>query len=156
MRLIDQTILAAAALSVFIGAPSYAAPTQGACSVLTKNEVKPFSGGSPVFDQLPPQEEPSGRGSSCSYAGIVIQIDPFPFSTVDAQRNRPGAKFEAVPGVGDAAFARENSGSDDAEIFFRVGQRVATIQLNIPNGATYDSVKSRLVGLAKVLAAKLR
>jgi len=46
--------------------------------------------------------------------------------------------------------------SDDAEIFFRVGQRVVTIQMNIATGQTYATVKPRLIGLAKAYAAKLR
>jgi hypothetical protein len=158
MRSIVQRILAAVAICASIAASSHAAPAQGACSLLTRDEVKPFAGGSPVFDMLPPEQEPSGRGTACNYGGGVIymQIDPFPFSVLDAERTKPGERYEAVPGVGDAAYAHENTRSDDAEIFFRVGQRVGTIQMNIPPGATYESVKPRLIGLARAIAAKLR
>ena len=158
MRFINQGILTAAALSAFIAAPSDAALALGACSILSRDEVKPFAGGSPLFDMLPPEEEPSGRGSACNYGrGIIyMQIDPFPFATIDAERAKPGAKFEAIPGVGDVAYARENTSSDDAELYFRAGQRVVTIQMNIATGQTYDSVKPRLVGLGRALATKLR
>jgi hypothetical protein len=156
MRFIGQVALLA--LSAFVVAPSQAAPAQGACSLLTRDEVKPFAGGSPVFDMLPPEEEPSGRGTACNYGGGVIymQIDPFQFSTIDAERTKAGANFEAVPGVGDVAYARENTRSDDAEIYFRVGARVVTVQMNIAPGQTYASVKPRLIGLSRALAAKLR
>ena len=153
-----QRVFAVAAISVFIATPLHAAPAQGACSLLSRDEVKPFAGGSPVFDLLPPEEEPSGRGSACNYGGGVIymQLDPFAFSTLDAERSKAGANFEAIPGVGDAAYARENTRSDDAVIYFRVGQRVVTIQMNIAPGQTYATVKPRMVGLAQALAAKLR
>src|SRR5262245_30429547 len=113
MPSINKTLLLATALVACIAVPSHAGPAQGACSLLTRNEVKAFAGGSPVFDALPPEEEASGRGTACNYGGGVIymQLDPFPFATLDAERTKPGAKFEAVPGVGDAAYTRENTGS---------------------------------------------
>jgi hypothetical protein len=155
---IDQRFFAIFAFAVFVASPSFAAPAQGACSLLTRDEVKAFTAGDRVFDLLPPEEEPSGRGSACNYGGGVVymQLDPFPFATLDAERSKPGARFETVPGVGDAAYARENTNSDDAEIFFRVGQRVVTIQMNIAPGQTYATVKPRLIGLARAYAAKLR
>ena len=158
MHFLDQRLLAVATLSVIIATQSYAAPAQGACSLLTRDEVKPFADGSPVFDLLPPEQEPSGRGTACNYGGGVIymQLDPFPFATIDAERTKPGAKFEAIPGVGDAAYARENTSSDDAEIYFRVGQRVVTVQMNIAPSQTYATVKPRLIAFSKAVAAKLR
>lgn len=153
MRLAVSRIVCAAAMCAFLAAPAMA---QGACSLLSKAEVKPFAPNPSVFDMIPPSEEPVGKGSACNYPGIYIQIDPFTFATIEAERKKPGEKFETVPGVGAAAYARENTRSDDAEIFFRVGQRVATIQMSIPAGSTYASVKPRLVDLAKALAAKLK
>jgi hypothetical protein len=155
MRYIDQRIFAVLALSAFIAAPSYAVPAQGACSLMSKAEVKPFAA-SPGFDAQAPGQDQIGRGTGCNYAGIYILVDAFPFANVDAERNKPGQKFEAVPGVGDAAYARQNMRRDDAEIFFRVGQRVVNVQMEIPAGGTYESVKPRLVGLARAVAAKLR
>ena len=158
MPFFDQRIFAVAALALAVPVASLAAPAQGACSLLTRNEVKAFTNNSRVFDLLPPEEEPSGRGTACNYGGGVVnmQLDPFPFATIDAERSKAGANFEAVPGVGDAAYARENTRSDDAEIFFRVGQRVVTIQMSIAPPENYNAVKPRLIGLAKAYAAKLR
>jgi hypothetical protein len=152
------SILTASAMGVLIATTSIAAPAQGACSILSRDEVKPFAGGSPVFDMFPPEQEQSGRGTACNYGlGVIyMQLDPFQFATIDAERSKPGANFEAVPGVGDAAYAHENTRSDDAEIYFRVGQRVVTIQMTIPPGQTYASVKPRLIGLSRAIAAKLR
>lgn len=148
-----RTILSAAVMGVLFASPAIA---QGACSLLSKAEVKPFAPNPSVFDMIPPSEEPVGKGTSCGFPGIFIQIDPFAFSVIEAERKKPGEKFETVPGVGDAAYARENTRSDDAEIYFRVGQRVATIQLGIPVGSSYAAVKPRLIDLAKILAAKLK
>jgi len=158
MTFFVHRVLAVAALAAAIAASSYAAPAQGACSLLTRNEVKAFTNNSKVFDLLPPEEEASGRGTACNYGGGVVymQLSPFPFATIDAERSKAGANFEAVPGVGDAAYARENTRSDDAEIYFRVGQRVVTIQMNIAPPENYNAVKPRLIGLAKAYAAKLR
>jgi hypothetical protein len=148
-------IIVISALSVLIAASSHAAPAQGACSLMTKAEVKPFAV-SPAFDAQAPEQDELGRGTGCNYAGIYIIVDAFPFSNVEAERAKPGQNFEAVPGVGDAAYARQNMRSADAEIFFRVGQRVVNVQMEVSGGATYALLKPRLVGLAKAVAAKLR
>lgn len=158
MLFIDHRIFVALALSAFIATPTHGAPAQGACSLLSRDEARSFAGGSTVFDLIPPEQEPAGRGTACNYGGgvIYIQLDPFAFSTIDQERSKAGANYEAVAGVGDAAYARENTRSDDAEIYFRVGQRVVTIQMNIAAGQTYATLKPRMVGLAQALAAKLR
>lgn len=153
MRLVARRIVSAALICVLVASPAMA---QGACTLLNKDEVRKFAPNPSVFDMLPPSEEPVGKGTACTYAGIFVQIDPFAFSLIEAERKKPGEKYEPVPGVGDAAYARENTRSDDAEIYFRVGQRVATIQLGIPVGSNYLAVKPRLVDLAKVLASKLK
>src|SRR5215471_5593298 len=102
--------------------PTLAAPAQGACSIMTKAEVKQFSTNA-FFDQLPVQEEKVGNGTSCNYADILIQIDPFPFATIERMRSGAPQRWEAAPGVGDAAYARDNGGRY-AELYSRVGQRV--------------------------------
>jgi hypothetical protein len=131
-----------------------AAPAPGACSIMRKDEMKPFSSNA-FFDQFPPEEEKSGNGSACNYAGVYIQIDPFPFSTVENMRRQPGQSFEAAPGIGDAAFVRNNRGQY-AELFGRVGQRVLTIQMDVGPQENFASVKPRLLRLATALAARLK
>jgi hypothetical protein len=65
----------------------------------------------------------------------------------------------AKPGpcpVGDLAGARENTRIGGAEIFYRMGRHVVTIQMDIPMGQTFATTKPRLIELAKALAAELR
>ena len=114
-----------------------AAPAPGACSLFTIAEAKKFSDAAKFFDLIPPQEDRFGNGSSCSYADFIVKVDPFPFATIDAERKKPGERFEAVPGVGDVAYVRENTRIGAAEILYRVGQRVVTIQMDLPTGQTY-------------------
>ena len=147
-------IVVAALAAIVAAGPALAAPAPGACALLSKDEVKKFSS-NPFFDRFPPEEEKAGNGSSCNYAGVMIQVDPFAFATVDNLRRQPEQVFEAAPGIGDAAYMHDNRGNY-AELYARVGQRVFTIQMDIGPQETYQSVKPRLTGLANLLAAKLR
>jgi hypothetical protein len=156
MRLIVPTIFAAAIGCAVSAIATQAAPAPGACSLFTKEEARSFSDGSKFFDLIPPEEDRFGNGSACSYSDFIIQVDPFPFATIDAERKKPGERFEAVPGVGDVAYAHENTRIGAAELYFRVGQRVATVQMDIPIGQTYATTKPRLIALSRALAAKLR
>jgi len=156
MRFFIQTIFAVAIACGISVMASQAAPAPGACSLLTKEEAKRFSEAAGFFDRIPPEEDKLANGSACSYADYIIQVDPFPFATIDAERKKPGERFESVPGVGELAYARENTRIGGAEIFYRVGQHVVTIQMDIAMGQTYATTKPRLIGLAQALAAKLR
>jgi hypothetical protein len=150
------TTMSAAILGAMLASTASlsAAPAPGACSLLRKDEMKKFSSNQ-FFDQFPPEEEKAGNGSGCNYAGVYIQIDPFPFSTIDTMRRQPGRTFEAAPGIGDAAFASNNKG-EYAELFAKIGQRVFTIQMDVGPNETYASVKPRLLALAAVMAARLK
>lgn len=157
MRFLIQTMFAVAvACAVSVMASQAAAPAPGACSVLTKEEAKRFSAAAKFFDTIPPEEDKLANGSACSYADFIIQVDPFPFATIDAERKKPGERFESIPGVGDLAYARENTRIGGAEIYYRVGQHVVTIQMDIAMGESYAATKPRLIGLAQALAAKLK
>jgi hypothetical protein len=156
MRFIIPTIFAIATACAVSAIATQAAPAQGACSLFTKEEAKSFSAASKFFDVIPPEEDKVGNGSACSYSDFIIQVDPFPFAAIDVERKKPGQQFEAVPGVGDVAYAHENTRIGAAELYFRVGQRVATVQLDIPMGQTYATTKPRLIALSRALAAKLR
>jgi hypothetical protein len=132
-----------------------------ACSLLPAAEVKKLSAlPDPLnlFEKMKPEEESIGRGSSCNYPSVHVQIDPFDWTTIDAQRGKNPAQFEAVAGVGDAAFLRANKGRsvEFAELYAKVGPHVLTIQMDVPDGASTASVKPGVVALARAYAAKLR
>ena len=137
------------------------AATIHACAVLPASEVKRLIGlPDPLnlYAKMPPEEESIGRGSSCSYPDVHVQIDPFGWSTIDAERTKAPAQFEAVPGVGDAAYLRANKkrSLEFAELYARIGTHVLTIQLDVPDGKTTAAVKPGIVALAQAYAAKLR
>ena len=121
---------------------------------MPKTELKQFSSNQ-FFDQLPAEEEKVGNGTACNYAGVYIQIDPFPFSTIENMRTRSPQAWEVAGGIGDAAYV-QNNGGRYAELYSRVGQRVFTIQMSVGPNETYDTAKARLLRLGTAMAAKLR
>lgn len=143
-----------AALLAGLAVPTSAAPASGACSIMTKAEVKPFSSNR-LFDQFPAEEEKEGRGSSCNYAGVYIQVDVIPFATIETMSRDQKQRIEAVRGVGDAAYVRNNR-DEYAELYARVGQRTFTIQLDIGPQETFASVRPRLLQMGTAMAAKFR
>ena len=76
---------------------------------MTKNEVKQFSSNQ-FFDQFPAEEEKVGNGTACNYAGVFIQLDPFPFSTIERMRTGSPQAWEVARGIGDAAYVQNNGG----------------------------------------------
>lgn len=137
-------------------------PAIHACALLPATEVKRFAAlPDPLnmFEKMPPEEEPVGRGSSCNYPSIHVQVDPFDWKTIESVRAKNSAQFEAVPGVGDAAFVRTNKAAPSmefAELYARVGPHILTIQMDVPDGQSTAAVKPGLVALAKAYIAKLR
>jgi hypothetical protein len=125
-----------------------------ACSLLPVEEVKKIAPWEPVFDQMKPEEEALGTyGSSCEYPTVGVQVLRFRQDTIDALGK--SAKLEAVSGIGDAAWARNNR-DDFAELFVRVGEHLLTLQMGIRTGTTFESSKPTLLALGKAFAAKLR
>ena len=134
-----------------------------ACSLLTKElviETTPYE--KKVITQvlsIPPSEEPAGQsGSACSYGGVHLQVNPFPLSVIENQRQadaRNGKPWAAVAGVGDVAYFRDNRGRF-GELFTRAGAHIVTIQMDVPHGRTTESIKPNAVALAQALVAKLR
>ena len=148
---------AAVGMAALLGvlAPStLAAPASGACSIMTKAEIKPFTS-DPLFDRIAAKEEKEGRGSSCTYSGVYLQLDVIPFASIENMSRDKKEKIEAVKGVGDAAYARNNR-DDYAELYVKVGQRTLTIQLDIGGQETFASVKPRLLKMGTAMAEKLR
>jgi hypothetical protein len=136
-------------------------PSIRACALLPASEVKRLIGlPDPLnlYEKMAPEEEAVGKGSSCNYPSAHVQIDPFDWATIDSLRAKNAAQFEAVPGVGDAAFLRANKqrSVEFAELYARVGTHILTIQLDVPDGSSTAAVKPGLVALATAYAAKLR
>jgi hypothetical protein len=135
----------------------------GACSLLTKELVTqhtPYD--TQAFKQvmmMPPREEAVGKaGSACSYGAVHLQIDPFPMSVIEGQRQadaRRGKPWAAVTGVGDVAYFRDNHGRF-GELVAQVGAHVVTIQMGVPHDRTTESIKPNAVALAQALVPKLR
>jgi len=128
----------------------------GACSFLTKEivtQVTPHQKKAlGLILQIPPEEEPVGAsGSGCSYGGIYLQVDPFAVGRFEQLRDKT---WVAVPGVGDGAYFRDNKGMW-AELYVRAGQRMFTIQMDVPTGATSTSLQPNTVALARAILPKL-
>jgi hypothetical protein len=126
-----------------------------ACSLVTVAEVKKVAPWPPHLDQFAKaEEEPLGTyGSSCNYPTVFVQVMPFNQGTIDAAK-KAGAQ-EAVAGVGDEAYVR-NNGNNYAELISRVGPHLLTLQLSINTGKTFDGEKPQLVELAKLIVTRLR
>jgi hypothetical protein len=147
--------LASAVIAVSLAAVALTAQAPGtikACSLMTKAEVKQALGKvSPVWDMLPPEEEPVGKGSSCNYPGLMLQVDPF---SIDAFKRAAGVK--PVSGLGDEAYFRDNK-AGYAELALRSGSHVLTFQLDKENDAeALAAPPARLVAVARLAISKLR
>jgi hypothetical protein len=123
-----------------------------ACSLLPKAEVKKHLPWNDIVDSMEPEEEAIGNyGSSCNYPSVFIQILP-------AARNKsqpPQAEGLApIGGVGEAAWFRNNR-DRYAELWVHAANHTVTLQANVGTGETIESVKPKVVNLAKALIAKL-
>jgi hypothetical protein len=125
-----------------------------ACSILTRDLVaKATSPANKYVLDATPEEEPAGQGSSCSYADLMVQIDPFARS--EELRKSPGKGWQPVSGVGDTAYFHDNSGRY-AEIMAWSGTHHFTIQVGVPTGDTAEKIKPNLIQLANAIIAKLK
>jgi hypothetical protein len=133
-------------------------PAIRACSLLTKElvtKVTPRKDTSTLFLVAPQEESLGASGSACEYGGIGLQIDPFTPDRLEELRKQIGKDWTAVPGVGDSAYFRDNSGNF-AELYVRVGTRTLTIQMSVPMGSTAAAIKPNTITLANALVPKLR
>lgn len=123
------------------------------CALLTVAEVKKLAPWEPMFDQMKIEEEGFGGGSSCSYPTATVQVMQFRQGTIDALNKQ--YKLEAVAGVGDAAWLRNNRDMF-AELMAKVGPHLLTVQTSIDRGQTFETSKPELLNLGRAFAAKLR
>lgn len=122
------------------------------CKLLPKAEVKKHLPWKDLFDQMPLEEEAIGTtGSSCNYPSVHVQVMLFTKGFVDAARK--SGTLETISGLGDQAYFRNNK-NEYAEIFVRVGSRLLTLQADVDDNV--NTVKPKVIGLAKVYVEKLR
>jgi hypothetical protein len=137
------------------GALVEAAPAANACTLFTRAEMKAFSADG-MYDLVSPREERTATGSACHYPGVMLAIDPFPFSMVETERSKARADYEHVPGLGDSAYFRGNTPSGRIETYVRSGQRVLIAQVSVGRQETRDAARNRLLALTRAALAKLR
>lgn len=129
-----------------------AAQPLGACSLMSKEDVRKHLPWPAALDAMAPEEEPIGTtGSSCNYPSVHIQVMPFRQQTIDLLRKKGG--LEAVTGVGDEAYFHNNA-NRYAELYVRVGNRLLTLQAS--GDSSVDAVKPGVVSLATALVPTLR
>lgn len=158
MKQVMKRAIAAAAAVCLWGPPVFATqswpPVVKVCDLLPKDEVKKLIGGSQVFDMTPPVEEALGTyGSSCNYAGVLIQVIPYRPSIIDAAKKR--GRLSAVAGVGDEAHLYDNP-AGYAELYVKVDRRLLILQRDVPIGKTVADVRPGTIALARALIPKLR
>jgi hypothetical protein len=103
---------------------------------------------------LKPEEEPVGAiGTACEYASVRLQVNPF--GKGDRPRQPTGAGWQAVAGVGEAAFFRPLSGQY-GELIVWTGAHHFTIQFGVPTGGTPESIRPNTITLANAIVAALR
>ena len=156
-----NVLLMAMAATVGLGVSAQEPATPGACALLPAPEVKRIAGlDSQLFDMFPPEEEAlAGGGSSCAYAGVLIQLNPFDPATLERLRTEQGAEWESVAGLGDAAYFYRNHRSQldrYGELYASSGENVLTIQMDVnPPATSADDVRPAVVALAQALIDQL-
>jgi len=151
-------VLLAASSAALLGQDGSTGGAVGACSILTKELAGTFSpyAGTRVMDLMPPEEEALGKsGSSCTYAGITLQVNPFTPERLDALYKEQGATWSPVPEIGDRAYFYDNK-NGYAELYVKSGSRTFTIQMDVPDRSTTESIKPKVLELARTIAARLK
>jgi hypothetical protein len=151
-------VLLAAPSATLLGQGGSTGGAVGACSILTKELAAKFSpyAGTRVMDLMPPEEEALGRsGSSCTYAGITFQVNPFTPERLDALSKQYAATWSLVPEVGDRAYFFDNK-NEYAELYVKSGSRTFTIQMDVPDRSTTEFIKPKVLELARAIATRLK
>ncbi|MCC6141485.1 MAG: hypothetical protein IT389_12820 [Nitrospira sp.] len=127
------------------------------CALLTRELVEKVNAVTKqAIDVTGPKELPLGTsGTACEWGDVVLQIDPWPPARLEEMRKKDGKSWEAIPGVGDAAYLH-NIKDMMAELFVRTGSRTFAVLLTIPVGSTTAAFKPTLVAVANAIVPKLR
>lgn len=150
-----RLVIVAALASVLVSAPilvGQAPPVVKACSLLPKADVKKLVGATDAFDGVEPKEAPTKSGSSCSYAGVYVQVGAStgPMKGMDGV---PG--MEAIPDLGEQAYLYNNP-AGSVEISIKAGSRQLVVSRLVEAPGNFTSVRPGLLALAKALVAKLQ
>lgn len=122
------------------------------CKLLPAAEVKKHLPWQDFLDKMPPEEEAVGAsGSSCNYATVHVQVLPYTPSFIEALRK--SGPIEAVSGLGDEAYFRNNKNMF-AEVVVRVGSRLLTLQGDADDNVA--TVRPKVIALARLYVEKLR
>jgi hypothetical protein len=157
------TVSVAGLLGASLAARQKPAPTPpaatgariSACALVPRAEVRKILPWPDMLDQFKDEEDPIGAtGSGCNFPSVYVQILPYGPTFLKSLRDQ-GLKLEPAPGVGDDAYLRDNKGRW-AELYAKVGDRMLTLQANIPSGKNAGDMKPALIALGKAYAAKLR
>ena len=126
-----------------------------ACSLLSTELMLKVGGiHKTMVEHLKPEEELVGAiGTACEYASVRLQVNPF--GKGDRPRQPTGEGWQAVAGVGDAAFFRP-LGRQYAELIAWTGAHHFTIQFGVPTGGTPESIRPNTITLATAIVAALR
>jgi len=136
------------------GAPA-GKPAIRACSLLTKDLVEKYFANKAAMPYLKPEEEAIGaKGSSCDYGTIGLQVDPFARPD-ELRKTLVKQGWEAVSGVGDSAYFRNNNDLF-AELIVWTGPHHFTIQMGINTGRTAANTKPDTIAVANAIIPKLR
>jgi hypothetical protein len=132
-----------------------AKPAPTACSLLTEDVITPHSPASKESLKLmlavPPIEDKIGSGTSCSFGGITMQVNPFAAANFD----NVFGKYTPVPALGDKAYYHDNRGLF-GELAVMAGGRMLTFQVGVPTGSTAAAIQPNAVALARAIIAKLK
>jgi hypothetical protein len=140
------------------------AGAMGACTLLTKDEIKQILGDrTPLFfDQFNPDEESlrGGAGSECGYSGVHIQLDPFALERFEEVRKiyAERATFERLGDVGEEAYIYEQDAGKSSHavgIYARSKEHIFTIEMDVNAPETADSYRPYLVAMANTAVPKL-
>jgi hypothetical protein len=138
------------------GAPPGTSGT-GACSLLSRELIEKVLGRSvnPILLNFPPTEAPIGKfGSSCAYGGVTLQIDFLTTQALEDMRRKVGNDWEAVAGVGDAAYFRNNQNLF-GEVLGRTGSRTFSVLMGLQK-TPIDTVKTNVIALARQIVPQMR
>lgn len=132
-------------------------PTQHACSVLPRAEVRKHVPWDDRMESIFPKEEEDrmANGSGCEYPSVRVQVlstSPDHWKRwVDTVKN---PTVERVAGVGEEAYIRDNKGRF-AEFYAKRGRYLVSLQKSLKDGETTQTSKSQLTALANAVLAKL-
>ena len=124
------------------------------CSLMSLAEMKKLAPWPSNVDQYAKAEGVSlPQRSSCVYPTAQIQVEPYRQQTIDMVRKT--VRLDPVAGLGDEAYVGNNKNLF-ALIYAKVGPHLLGVEMDIPPGKTFESVKPTALEIAKAFATKLR